>query len=57
MCFGWPRGDKPPMVFDQASAAMARGEVMIAARDGEMLPPGVGIDSDGLADNQSFRNS
>lgn len=48
MCFGWPRGDKPPMVFDQASAAMARGEVMIAARDGEMLPPGVGIDSDGL---------
>ncbi|MDG1165704.1 MAG: Ldh family oxidoreductase, partial [Porticoccaceae bacterium] len=32
MCFGWPRGDQPPMVFDQASASMARGEVMIAAR-------------------------
>lgn len=47
MAFGWPRGDKPPMVFDQASAAMARGEIMIAARDGHELPPGVGIDSDG----------
>ena len=49
MCFGWPRGDKPPMVFDQASAAMARGDVMIAARDGETLPPGVGVDSKGLS--------
>lgn len=47
MCFGWPRGDQPPLVFDQASASMARGEVMIAARDGHSLPIGVGIDADG----------
>lgn len=47
MAFGWPRGDKPPMVFDQASAAMARGEIMIAARDGHELPAGVGVDNDG----------
>lgn len=47
MAFGWPRGDKPPMVFDQASAAMARGEIMIAARDGHALPAGVGVDNDG----------
>ncbi len=47
MAFGWPRGDKPPMVFDQASAAMARGEIMIAARDGHELPAGVGVDKDG----------
>ena len=47
MAFGWPRTDKPPMVFDQASAAMARGEVMIAARDGKTLPEGVGITKDG----------
>ncbi len=49
MCFGWPRGDKPPLVIDQASAAMARGEVMIAARDGKTLPEGVGIDAQGQA--------
>lgn len=47
MCFGWPRGDQPPLVFDQASASMARGEVMIAAREGVSLPTGVGIDANG----------
>jgi delta1-piperideine-2-carboxylate reductase len=47
MCFGWPRGDKPPLVFDQASASMARGEVMIAARDGHAVPLGTGVDADG----------
>ena len=35
------------MVFDMASAAMARGEVMIAAREGHGLPPGIGLDADG----------
>jgi len=47
MCFGWPRSDQPPMVFDQASASMARGEVMIAARDGHDVPLGTGVDADG----------
>ena len=47
MCFGWPRGDRPPLVFDQASASMARGEVMIAARDGHAVPAGTGVDVDG----------
>jgi delta1-piperideine-2-carboxylate reductase len=35
------------MVFDQASAAMARGEIQIAARDGHPVPAGAGIDADG----------
>ncbi len=48
IAFGWPRGsERPPMVCDQATAAMARGEVMIAARDGRELPPGVGLDAEG----------
>ena len=47
MCFGWPRGDQPPLVFDQASASMARGEVMIAARDGHSVPLGTGVDAEG----------
>lgn len=47
MAFGWPRPGKTPMVFDQASAAMARGEIMIAARDGHTVPPGTGLDADG----------
>ncbi len=47
IAFGWPRKDGPPMVFDQASSVMARGEVMVAAREGHALPEGVGVDSVG----------
>ena len=47
MAFAWPRPGKHPMVFDQASSTMARGEIMIAARDGHSVPHGTGIDSNG----------
>ena len=47
MAFAWPRADGPPVVFDQAVSVMARGEVMIAARDGQELPEGVGLDNAG----------
>ncbi|MEM7429384.1 MAG: Ldh family oxidoreductase [Pseudomonadota bacterium] len=47
MSFAWPRREGPPMAFDQASAAMARGEIMIHARDGKPVPEGAGIDADG----------
>jgi len=47
MAFAWPRHNARPMVFDMATAAMARGEIMIAARDGHELPPGVGLDKNG----------
>ncbi len=47
IAFGWPRKGNPPMVFDQATATQAMGEVMIAAREGRTLPPGVGIDRAG----------
>jgi len=47
MAFAWPRKNRPPMVFDQASSVVARGEVRIAARDGHRLPEGAGIDAQG----------
>ena len=47
MAFGWPRADGGTLIFDQASAAMARGDIMIAAREGHTLPPGVGLDKTG----------
>jgi delta1-piperideine-2-carboxylate reductase len=49
LAFGWPRPDHPPMVFDFATAAMARGSIRIAARDGEPVPSGVGLGPDGEA--------
>jgi delta1-piperideine-2-carboxylate reductase len=36
-----------PLVWDQASAAMARGEIQLCQRDGHTLPEGVAIDRDG----------
>ncbi|MEM8686557.1 MAG: Ldh family oxidoreductase [Pseudomonadota bacterium] len=51
MAFAWPRKEGPPMAFDQAAAAMARGEIMIHARDGHEVPDGVGIDADGNPTN------
>ena len=47
MAFGWPRMHGASLIFDQASAAMARGEIMIAARDGHAVPAGSGVDAAG----------
>ncbi|VAV89789.1 Delta 1-piperideine-2-carboxylate reductase (NAD(P)H) @ Delta 1-pyrroline-2-carboxylate reductase (NAD(P)H) [hydrothermal vent metagenome] len=47
MGFAWPRKNAPPLVFDQASSAMARGEIQIAARDGHDVPETAGIGPDG----------
>ena len=45
--FAWPRSGLPPLVFDMATAAMAKGEVQIAAREGRQLPLGCGLDENG----------
>ena len=45
--FAWPRPKNTPIVFDMATAAMAMGEVQIAARDGKPVPEGTGLDSTG----------
>lgn len=47
MAFGWPRPDRPPLVFDQASSASARGEIQLRLREGKPLPDGWAIGPDG----------
>ena len=47
MAFGFPRKDHPPLVFDQASSASARGEIQLHLRDGKVLPEGWAIDING----------
>ncbi len=47
MAFACPRPGTQPLVWDQASSVMARGEILLAAERGEMLPQGVGLDTDG----------
>lgn len=45
--FAYPRPGHDPYVFDMATAAKARGDIGIAARDGHDVPPGTGLDVDG----------
>ena len=47
LAFAWPRPNGHPLVFDQASSASARGEIMLAQRDGHAIPEGWAIDADG----------
>ncbi|MEM1047485.1 MAG: Ldh family oxidoreductase [Pseudomonadota bacterium] len=47
LSFAWPRPGRDPLVFDMATAAIAMGEVQIAARDGHDVPLGTGLDADG----------
>ena len=47
MSFGWPRANGEHVIFDQASAAMARGEIQISARDGHSVPEGTGLGPNG----------
>jgi delta1-piperideine-2-carboxylate reductase len=47
MGFACPRPGKLPLVWDQASSVMAQGEILLAARRGDMLPEGVGLDAGG----------
>jgi len=47
LAFAYPRPGRDPYVFDMATAAKARGEIGVAARDGHELPPGTGLDAEG----------
>lgn len=48
MAFGFPRKDGvPPLIWDQASAFMARGDISLHERDGLELPVGAAVGPDG----------
>jgi len=47
IAFAWPRPGQRPVVYDMATAAMAQGEVQIAARDGRTVSAGTGLDAQG----------
>ncbi|MDP6565941.1 MAG: Ldh family oxidoreductase [Alphaproteobacteria bacterium] len=47
IAFACPREGKPPMGFDFATSVAARGEIMVAAREGHDIPEGWALDRDG----------
>lgn len=42
-----PRRGVPPLVIDQSSSVIARGEIMLHAQDGKAIPPGWALDPAG----------
>jgi delta1-piperideine-2-carboxylate reductase len=47
IAFAAPCAGHAPIVFDMATSAMAHGDVQIAARAGQRLPEGMGVDAQG----------
>lgn len=47
IAFAAPCAEHDPIVFDMATSAMAHGDVQIAARAGQQLPEGMGVDANG----------
>ena len=47
IAFAAPRAGGEPLVFDLATSAIAHGDVQIAARAGDTLPEGYGVDRHG----------
>ena len=43
----FPRRDAPPLVVDLSLSEVARGKLMVAARDGKPIPAGWALDRDG----------
>jgi (2R)-3-sulfolactate dehydrogenase (NADP+) len=45
----FPRRSAPPLVIDVSLSAVARGKIMVAARDGKPIPEGWAVDAEGRA--------
>uniref|UniRef100_UPI0022EAA910 Ldh family oxidoreductase n=1 Tax=Falsiroseomonas oryzae TaxID=2766473 RepID=UPI0022EAA910 len=43
----FPRRDQDPLVIDMALSEVARGKIMVAAKEGKPIPPGWALDAEG----------
>jgi len=48
IAFACPRTGRSPICWDQATSVMSHGDVLLRAAAGIALPPGVGLDAQGL---------
>jgi LDH2 family malate/lactate/ureidoglycolate dehydrogenase len=44
---GIPAGKQPPLIFDASTSVVARGKIIVAAKEGRAIPPGWAIDTEG----------
>jgi LDH2 family malate/lactate/ureidoglycolate dehydrogenase len=47
LCIAVPRGDGAPLVVDMATSATARGKIIVAHQQGDLIPDGWAIDKEG----------
>lgn len=47
VAFGFPTRQGPPLIVDMSSSVVARGKIILAAQEGEAIPPGWAIDREG----------
>jgi L-2-hydroxycarboxylate dehydrogenase (NAD+) len=52
---GVPRGERPPLLLDVATSAVARGKIIVAASEGRPIPDGWAIDVDGAPTTDADR--
>ncbi|MEM1524906.1 MAG: Ldh family oxidoreductase [Nitrososphaerales archaeon] len=48
---GFPRENEPPIILDMATSVVAMGKIALAAKKGERVPNGWGINKDGKVTN------
>jgi LDH2 family malate/lactate/ureidoglycolate dehydrogenase len=49
IAFGFPTKRKPPVIVDMSSSVVARGRIILAAKQGLSIPEGWAIDEEGVA--------
>jgi LDH2 family malate/lactate/ureidoglycolate dehydrogenase len=47
VAFGFPTRQGPPLIVDMSSSVVARGKIILAAREGKAIPSGWAIDREG----------
>ena len=51
IAFGFPTGDDQPVIIDLSTSIVARGKIILAAKQGNTIPDGWAIDEHGLPTN------
>ncbi|MBD1380601.1 Ldh family oxidoreductase [Metabacillus arenae] len=55
IAFGFPRKDQPPVVIDLSTSIVARGKIILAAKQGEAIPDGWAMDENGEETNDPVK--
>lgn len=53
IAFGFPTGNDKPVIIDLSTSIVARGKIILAAKQGEEIPDGWALDEDGQPTNDA----